>query len=418
MVPAGQTTVTFQIPTTFVANQQSATITATYGDSNSVFVNLLPLTLANTAWPENRANSFGTGQGVSTVSGSNLVWQFQAGGTIESSFAIGPDGSIYFGCDDGCLYALAADGQLEWKFKAGISNSSIANPAVAADGTIYTLGGNGTLFAIRADGTLKWSYETGQSLSCPVSVAANGTIYFAAIPGGNVIESSKIFAVYPDGNLYWATWVYSGGSGYAVPVVHEICVRPDGSLCFSAGHSFVMSPQGVVTYEFYPGSKAGSWSDAVIDRSGNEYFCFKGTVFGFDPSGHEVFRSTLNYPEGDLGIAMSAESNILVSEIVPYEVLPGDYMPLIVTSISTSGATNWTSTVGTDCERVSSLTTDAASSVFFEYQVWPSSYYLCKLDRHGNVQWQIPISSLSTPIVTGDNALIAATGVGVVSKLK
>jgi outer membrane protein assembly factor BamB len=40
------------------------------------------------------------------VKDANIVWQFQTGGQVNSSPAIGADGTIYAASDDGYLYAV------------------------------------------------------------------------------------------------------------------------------------------------------------------------------------------------------------------------------------------------------------------------------------------------------------------------
>jgi outer membrane protein assembly factor BamB len=58
---------------------------------------------------------------------------------VESSPAIGADGTIYFGSGDFNLYALTDGGQdavaEKWAFEAGPIETS--SPAIGADGTIY-----------------------------------------------------------------------------------------------------------------------------------------------------------------------------------------------------------------------------------------------------------------------------------------
>ena len=41
-------------------------------------------------------------------------WDFRTGGDVESSPAIGEDGTIYIGSDDRKLYALGPDGVMHW----------------------------------------------------------------------------------------------------------------------------------------------------------------------------------------------------------------------------------------------------------------------------------------------------------------
>ena len=53
---------------------------------------------------------------------------------MNSSPAVGADGTIYVGSDDDNLYALNPNGTLKWKFSTG--NWGVS-PAVGTDGTLY-----------------------------------------------------------------------------------------------------------------------------------------------------------------------------------------------------------------------------------------------------------------------------------------
>ena len=71
-----------------------------------------------------------------TVAASgSFKWSFTTGGSIYSSPAIALDGSIYFGSDDGKLYALHPDGSEDWNYTTGDMVRS--SPAIGADGSIY-----------------------------------------------------------------------------------------------------------------------------------------------------------------------------------------------------------------------------------------------------------------------------------------
>ncbi len=89
--------------------------------------------------------------------------------------------------------------RLKWKFETGYVDSS---PAIGQDGTIYIgsyYPGGHHLYAINPDGTLKWQYETGSYIyySSP-AIGEDGTIYV-----GSYVESG-------DGYLY-AIETDSGG---------------------------------------------------------------------------------------------------------------------------------------------------------------------------------------------------------------
>ena len=68
---------------------------------------------------------------------------------IDSSPAIGADGTIYVGSEDDNLYALTdngTSGSLKWKYATGIVIES--SPALGADGTIYVGSNDNNLYAL------------------------------------------------------------------------------------------------------------------------------------------------------------------------------------------------------------------------------------------------------------------------------
>ena len=112
---------------------------------------------------------------------------------IKSSPAIGSDGTIYVGSDDGNLYAINPDGTLKWNYKTvGLIRSS---PAIGSDGTVY-VGSWDRLYAINPDGTLKWDYITGFVLYSSPAIGSDGTIYVGS-------SDEKLLAINPDGILKW-----------------------------------------------------------------------------------------------------------------------------------------------------------------------------------------------------------------------
>eukprot|EP01046_Picozoa_sp_COSAG06_P081803 COSAG06_NODE_28913_length_565_cov_1.886266_1_plen_103_part_10 len=60
-----------------------------------------------------------------------LQWNYTTGSLVRSSPAVGADGTVYVGSDDGKLYALTAGGELKWSYTAGADVYS--SPAVGAD---------------------------------------------------------------------------------------------------------------------------------------------------------------------------------------------------------------------------------------------------------------------------------------------
>src|SRR5208282_5569328 len=81
-------------------------------------------------------------------------WAYTTGDIVESSPAIGSDGTIYFSTWSGNLYALNSSGGLEWE-SSGIDVAASTSPAIGSDGTLYVGGADVVLYAINPNGSQK-----------------------------------------------------------------------------------------------------------------------------------------------------------------------------------------------------------------------------------------------------------------------
>jgi outer membrane protein assembly factor BamB len=88
----------------------------------------------------------------------SLKWTFATGGAIVSSPAVA-GGAVYFGSNDGNLYAVdAASGKLRWKFDA---HGQVKSSPAVADGVVYAVSLDGSLYAVdAANGKQLWSFAT------------------------------------------------------------------------------------------------------------------------------------------------------------------------------------------------------------------------------------------------------------------
>ncbi len=93
--------------------------------------------LANAPWPMFHFDLNHTGRSPYNTSSNDgtLRWKFKTGSAVDSSPAIGSDGTIYIGSHDGYVYAINPDGTLKWKFQTG--GPIDCSPAINWDGTIY-----------------------------------------------------------------------------------------------------------------------------------------------------------------------------------------------------------------------------------------------------------------------------------------
>ena len=79
-----------------------------------------------------------------------VLWEFETGGSVFSSPAIGPDATIYVGSSDKKLYALSGkSGEKLWEFETEALVSS--SPAIGPDGTVYVGSDDNKIYAIKTD---------------------------------------------------------------------------------------------------------------------------------------------------------------------------------------------------------------------------------------------------------------------------
>jgi outer membrane protein assembly factor BamB len=126
-----------------------------------------------------RWNPYETVLGINNVGGLKLQWKNPIG-TSSSSTQSSPavvNGVVYFGSDDGNLYALnASTGAELWSFKTG--SNVISSPAVA-NGVVYVGSNDGNVYALNATtGAKLWSLFAGGVISSPA--VANGVVYIGA----------------------------------------------------------------------------------------------------------------------------------------------------------------------------------------------------------------------------------------------
>jgi len=152
---------------------------------------------------------------------SDTLWTYTAGDNIFwSSPAIAEDGTIYFGCMDGYLYAINPDGSLKWTYTT--YGDVLSSPAIGEDGTIYFGSSDNIFYAIEDSityGNLRWTF-TGSShgIDSPILIGIDGTSYAVA---GN------LYAIDTGGNLKWS---YSTG---VVSNEASVAMSLDGSCLYT-----------------------------------------------------------------------------------------------------------------------------------------------------------------------------------------
>ena len=242
--------------------------------------------LATAPWPMYGQNLNHTALSPSVAGSTGLLrWKFSADGMINSSPAVGADGTVYFGSDDDNVYAVHPDGTLKWKYPTG--GFVYSSPALDSNGTVYIGSLDNYLYAINPDGTLKWRFLAGGSIYSPPAIGTDGTVYAGSI-------DYNLYAINSDGTLKWK--FLTGSIVYSSPAI-----GPDGTIYTSSfdKNLYAINPSGSLKWSY--ATNGSSYSSPAIGADGtlyvgsNDHFIYAVTTGGalkwHYETGAEVYAS-------------------------------------------------------------------------------------------------------------------------------
>ncbi len=145
-------------------------------------------------------------------------WEFHTGAPVRTSPSIDSAGNIHFGTDDGSVLCLSPDGKLLWSFSTGTPvRSSIG---IRSDGTSMLLTGDGSLVAIDRNGSMEWSLKLGgYNVTRSLAIDSQGICY--------VGSDSTIYSVRTDGTVRWTYRISSG-------LVGSPAITNNGTVAFGS----------------------------------------------------------------------------------------------------------------------------------------------------------------------------------------
>ncbi|MEI6778857.1 MAG: PQQ-binding-like beta-propeller repeat protein, partial [Chloroflexales bacterium] len=274
-------------------------------------LNILPSSTAPALGPDGTIYVHGNGSNGNLVAveqlqaitpSGTIAWTFQFNGglgifanDIQSSPAIGADGTIYVGSIDTKLYALNPDGTIKWT-RSPTTSSITSSPSVAIDGTIYIHDAFG-LYAYTPSGVEKWHTSVnvaGRESGAP-SIGTDGTIYFAH--AGN----KEFYAVNPDGTIKWQYTL--GFSPSSTPAI-----AADGTIYISDDGLYALNPDGTLKWRFHNQS---SFVPPVIGGDGLIYWREAWTAYAINPNGTEKWNLPLNpYAGSDPTLAIGPDGTL------------------------------------------------------------------------------------------------------------
>ncbi|MEX0322117.1 MAG: PQQ-binding-like beta-propeller repeat protein [Puniceicoccaceae bacterium] len=155
-----------------------------------------------------------------------LIEEIPLDNGVTSAPAIAEDGTIYACSENGFIYAIGPDGNLDWKFAS--TESMRSSPIVGTGGNVYCTSRDGYLYAIDAEGQAMWETFVGDVFYCTPAIDADGHIYVCAYK--ETVDSqpwSAMVAVNPSGDILWE---------FDFPGYNDSSpnIAPDGSIYFGA----------------------------------------------------------------------------------------------------------------------------------------------------------------------------------------
>ncbi len=305
-----------------------------------------------------------------TLSLVDSLWQVATGRSgatgdaVTGAPAVAPDGSIYFGSIDRSVYALNADGSLQWTFAAG-GGIDTASPAIATDGTIYVGTTTGRFHALTPTGTQRWVRDFGSSSSASNSpaIAADGTLYVK-------IGDGKLHALDPvTGATRWSFDV-NGRQTYASPVI-----AADGTIYQGSDDRsvYALNPDGTQKWRFETDATGEVYSTPALDSAGNLYFGVlnSGKFYSVNPAGRQRWVYTGSFESISSSPALSGDGRT---------VYFGSYDRRLHALDTATGAARWTYPFANEV-RASSPAVDVKGVVY----IGCNDYKLYAVGADGNL---------------------------------
>ena len=240
--------------------------------------------LANSPWPCFRGDRYHTGQSQFDTSNNNgmMKWNYSTKNSFYSSLALGPNGTIYFGCDEIILYAIDRDGKEKWTISVEGDDGAGSTPLVDSKGLIY-INSHDFFYAVFPNGSIKWSFSQLYGGGSSPIIDSNGIIYFGSMNG-------TVYALYPNGSKKWG--FETDGRVYSSPVISN-----NGSVIFASYDKYIYSikENGGMNWKFRMkepnrGSSPAIGEDGTIYVGCGHFSSGLSYLYAINPDGTEKWK--------------------------------------------------------------------------------------------------------------------------------
>lgn len=223
------------------------------------------------------------------------LWTFETGClNVGSSVAVDGQGNLYFGTQEGILFALWPNGAEKWRFST--AGAIFSSPAVDGDGKIYFGSADFCLYCLYNTGQMAWKLRTRGKVTSSPAIGPAEPLY--DLNGNGVWDVGE---PYLDANhngrwdsncVYFGSWdrgVYCVGQKTdEVPVLSEGKVFPE-----QGGVSTVFTFS--VGYYQDPSTGAPTRTNVVIDGSPYKMTLYRHNYYG---PGIDEYRFETQLPVG------------------------------------------------------------------------------------------------------------------------
>ncbi len=334
-------------------------------------------------WPKFQNDVEDAGVGTGLGASGQIKWTETTEAGIQSSAAIDEQGTIYFGSNDGYIYAFTKNNTLKWHFFAGAQAQS--SPLLGHNVVYAAVAGDpGNVFALNeTTGQMIWQANppTGPDLVSniqgPLSMGGNGLLYAGSyaidsrtghvvqnlpIDGSNSVAvepvkgtvyaadstNSKLVALNPSGRMLWSN---------RVPVSGSPAVGSSGSVYVGTQNGTVVALKDNLN-----GTYINEWESAEIsDFSGpfNLAVGKDGTVY----AATYTVLAALNGTTGEIKWRYDANSFIYCAPAIAgdgtiyFQDHAGDFYALD----SSTGELKWSKRLGTFNPEIAS--TDSSPAI-------------------------------------------------------
>ncbi|MGB9742592.1 MAG: PQQ-binding-like beta-propeller repeat protein [bacterium] len=199
--------------------------------------------------------------------------------------AVGSDGTVYIGNENGKLMAFSVSGNLKWVFPETVGVNGIS-ASVAIDGSSIYLATEGKEFYKLEDRgatySVVWSYPLSDEVFSSPSVMPDGRVVV-------VDDSGYVTCLAPDGTLSWR--FFANASISSSPAVDG-----QGNIYFGTqeGNLVSVSASGGLRWIYCPVDTMDIVSSPVIDQQGNIYFgCNDGYLYKVNSNGGLEWRTLI-----------------------------------------------------------------------------------------------------------------------------